>query len=48
MSGIKWYDGIEDEIARTPEEAAQLKQLSATAKLPGWSIPNNVTLTKVN
>ncbi|MBE6224265.1 MAG: hypothetical protein E7122_03440 [Bacteroidales bacterium] len=47
VSGTKWYDGIEDEIARTPEEAAQLKQLSAAAKLPGWSIPNNVTLTKV-
>ena len=47
-SGTKWYDGIEDEIARTPEEAAQLKQLSAAAKLSGWSIPNNVTLTKVN
>ena len=44
----KWYDGIEDEIARTPEEAAHLKQLSSAAKLPGWSIPNDVTLTKVN
>jgi len=48
VSEKKWYDGIEDEIARTPEEAAQLKQLSAAAKLSGWSIPNNVTLTKVN
>lgn len=46
-SGTKWYDGIEDEIARTPEEAAKLKRLSSAAKLPGWSIPNNVTLTKV-
>lgn len=48
VSEKKWYDGIEDDVARTPEEAAQLKQLSAAAKLTGWSIPNNVTLTKVN
>ena len=46
-SGTKWYDGIEDDIARTPEEAAKLKRLSSAAKLPGWSIPNNVMLTKV-
>lgn len=46
-SGTKWYDGIEDDVARTPEEAAKLKRLSAAAKLSGWSIPNNVTLTKV-
>ena len=47
VSEKKWFDGIEDEIARTPEEAAQLRQLSNAAKLHGWSIPNNVTLTKV-
>ena len=47
VSEKKWYDGIEDEIARTSEETAQLKQLSSASKLPGWSIPNNVILTKV-
>ena len=47
VSEKKWYDGIEDEIARTSEEAAQLKQLSSASKLSGWSIPNNVILTKV-
>lgn len=45
---IKWYDGAEDDLARTPEEAARLKAKSCAARLPGWSIPNNVTLTKVN
>ena len=45
---IKWYDGAEDDLARTPEEAARLKAKSRAARLPGWSIPNNVTLTKVN
>ena len=44
----KWYEGAEDELARTPEEAAEMKRRSNAAKLPGWSIPNNVTLTKVN
>lgn len=47
-SEAKWYEGAEDELASTPDEAAEMKRRSNAAKLPGWSIPNNVTLMKVN
>ena len=41
------WDGNEDFLARSKEEEEELKRLSKAYRLPGWSIPNNVTLTKV-
>jgi hypothetical protein len=46
-SQIAWWEGNEDFLARSKEEEEELKRLSKAYRLPGWSIPNNVTLTKV-
>ena len=46
-SQIAWWEGNEDFLARSKEEEEKLKRLSKAYRLPGWSIPNNVTLTKV-
>jgi hypothetical protein len=47
VSEPAWWEGNEDFLARSKEEEEKLKRLSKAYRLPGWSIPNNVTLTKV-
>ncbi len=47
VSAPAWWEGNEDFLARSKEEEEKLKRLSKAYRLPGWSIPNNVTLTKV-
>ena len=47
ISEPAWWEGNEDFLARNKEEEEELKRISRANRLPGWSIPNNVTLTKV-
>ena len=47
ISQPAWWEGSEELLARSKEEEEKLKRLSKAYRLPGWSIPNNVTLTKV-
>lgn len=47
VSEEKWYEGAEDQLARTPQEAYNMRLKSQAAKLAGWSIPNNVVLKKI-
>ena len=47
ISQPAWWEGSEELLARNKEEEEELKRISRANRLPGWSIPNNVTLTKV-
>lgn len=48
VGATMWFDGLEDQVAAiSGENPDSLRAISTGCKRPYWSVPNNITFTKV-